>query len=74
MALRLSSWATSRRICREIIGVMSFISPAGVRSRVKRTRVDRSASALTSNAPAGRAGPAVTWNSSRRGGSNTVTW
>ena len=31
MVLRLSSCATSFRICRVIIGVMSFMSPAGVK-------------------------------------------
>ena len=39
MVLRLSSCATSFRICRVIIGVMSFMSPAGWRSRANRTRV-----------------------------------
>ena len=36
--MRLSSCATSFRICRVIIGVMSFMSPAGLRSRANRTR------------------------------------
>jgi len=73
MVLSASSWATSRRICLVIIGVMSFMSPAGFRSSTKRTRVLWSGFSVSSNAPAGRAGPAMTWNSSRRGGSKAVT-
>jgi len=73
MVLSASSWATSRRICLVIIGVMSFMSPAGFRSSTKRTRVLWSGFSVSSNAPAERAGPAMTWNSSRRGGSKAVT-